>query len=301
MKKTIVLVLAIAILLFSAACASGQVTAETGSDKITALKPPDNFDARLAGDWTCVSAQENGQIRLATLDDGSMILNRSRLDFTFGGSVFGTFFDDSRASSELQPLFEQVSAKDGVLTIPYEMEGLAITIQYDFKDVNKSSQADNNYGNYFAKFDNDQLTLVITGLYKSGPTNQGSIDSTFVFEKIYPVLADSNSFGVAMIGSWSDNMGNTWTFTLGNKEEAKRLPETSFYLVDSNGKRYDGKQISIFGAAQDDPDCTESVSFYFVDTQSSADIVRAKRVSFDGYTLSLELENGSQLILQRLS
>ncbi len=301
MKKTIVLVLTIAILLFSVACTSGQSDVQAGSEAITVLKPPDNFDARLAGDWTCVSAQENGQIRLATRDDGTMILNRSGLGFTFSGSVFGTFFDDSRTSSELQPLYEQVIAKDGVLTIPYTVEGLDITIRYNLQDVKESSQPDNIYGNYFAKYDNDQLKLAINGIYKSSPTDQGSIDSTFVFEKEYPILASENSFGIAMIGSWSDNLGNVWTFAVGNKEEAKRLPDASFYLVDASGKRYEGKEISTIGAVQDDPDCTESVSFYFDDDQSSANIIRAKLISFNGYTLTLEEENGTQLMLKRVS
>ena len=73
MKKTTALILTIVLLLCSVACTSCTVNTKGQSADATPMNPPENFDAKLVGEWIFVSAQENGQLKFTSQEaDGSI-------------------------------------------------------------------------------------------------------------------------------------------------------------------------------------------------------------------------------------
>lgn len=301
MKRTTALILVIVLLLCSTACASWTTNAKGQNGELTFMTPPENFDSKLVGEWIVVSGQERGQLKFVNINGEIKYIN---LGFTYSGGVYGNLIDEIcdsdyfYNSDEFLPV-DQASTENDMIIIPYSIEGLDITMQYSFQDAKQPSNEDDKTGNYFAKYDNDQLTIHIVGEYKSSPTRKDSIDTTVVFEKIYPAYRYVGSFDNAMVGTWIDNLGNTWTFTSDKKKNTPR--EFSFYFIDSNKERYIGSSTSFIPAETNDSDCVERIGFYFEDSQSSADVRNSKVISFDGYTLTLEEENGTQLILKRIS
>ena len=303
MKKTTALILTIVLLLCSVACTSCTVNTKGQSADATPMNPPENFDAKLIGEWIFVSAQENGQLKFTSQEaDGS--IKYIQLGFTYSGGVYGNLVDEIcdsdyfYNSNEFLPA-GQASTENDMLTITHSIEGLDVTMQYSFQDAKQSSNKDDTHANYYAKYDNDQLTIHIAGEYQSSATRVDTIDTTVVFEKVYPVYHYRGSFDNAMIGTWIDNLGNTWTFTVDKKANADR--DYSFYMIDSNKKRYIGSSILFEPAETNDPESVETLTIYFKNDRSSANVDNAKIILFDGYTLSLELEDGPQLILQRVS
>ena len=257
-------------------------------------------DAKLVGAWDCVSMDNKGDSAA-----GITYGYDAELYIMYNGQCYGSLIESLYGLEDdgdwINPLCS-IDVKNGQFTFedisPKGEETLDLKAEYTISNIEKSSASDrDDINKYYRDASDDQLTIHIIGTSKTGPTDIKNIDFTLVYEK--DGFADDEGAGIlwaAMVGEWSDNYDNEWTFM--PRTEVKDLG----FVMKAGGKEYKGQPdeyvaVSI-GAYEIDGKITYLVSFSY-EGDEVGDISRAKVISFSGNELVLEQDNGQQLVFKR--
>lgn len=282
-----------------------------------------SFDERLVGRWYQVYdlTQDNGEIKFSDLFNSIMLFLP---DGRFAGDTIitddGTFFlkpqeietiqtagiSPVKATAEngelnlFQPFVEYWNAISSAANANSDSftEGLNqfsnIRITYEFEDIQEDMEDTfkEHYVNYFKKFDNDKLTLHITGDYQTSPVETQKVDTTLVYEKSYPNFGEDSFARFYLCGNWKDSSGNAWSFTFDEETDY----DLSFSMTDSEGNAHTGDYLRQVYGEGDNPDCQEFIEFYFEDFSTPTYEI----ISFDSNTLSMKnSETGEAFTLTR--
>ncbi len=256
-----------------------------------------DFDKNLAGSWRLISETHNGS--------GKISWGYS-LYFLLDGTIYGDIFcdypdyiesghDPVKATTadgklELFDAWAQYYLDTSVAT-QEEVDAIQLNIDYQLSDIQESSKDASDAPFYYQKYDNDQLTLHITGQNQISPTEIRTIDSTLVYEKRYPIFMD-NYYEPCLYGEWTDNIGNNWTFSY--EKNTNGYYDFVFQMIDTKGIAHTGNLIS-HGWSDKDPECVEKFNFYF--DNFSTDYYRI--VDFDGTSLVLKSDSGDLVLTKK--
>lgn len=257
-------------------------------------------DSKLAGAWSCVSMDNKGDYAF-----GIAYSYDADLYVMYNGQCYGSLIESIYKLDDdgnwLSPACS-IDAKNGEFTfteVSYNgEETLDIKAEYTVNNIEKSSASDRDTVNVFYRdAKDDQLIIRLTGTLKMSPTDVKNIDLTLVYEK--NGFTDSENEGIlwaAMVGEWTDNYGNKWTF----------MPRTEVedlgFTMTSNGTEYKGKSedyvaVSV-GSYEVNGKIEYLMSFYYDDENMSA-IYDAKVISYNGNELCLEQKDGQTLTFKR--
>lgn len=113
------------------------------------------------------------------------------------------------------------------------------------------------------KYDNDKLTIHITGSYRVNPTSIQSIDTTYVYQKYYPNYTNKHFLEPSLNGEWDDNIGNQWSFYYEKDENGKY--SFKFKMTDSKGTEHIGDSCYAAADASETDPRREIMKFFFED------------------------------------
>ena len=289
-------------------------------------------DERLVGEWMTTSVISEGEY-VFDLNDFSFMMGSmgsTPLDITmlYSGGCYGEFFETvydyetaggtGVTSADVFFPCDTVVVGDGTLSFPNAANGardgkLDCTIEYSFQNVDESSHYDDAAVDaLFAAAEDDQLTLVIKGTYAESATKVLTIDTTVVYEKQL-LLGRTKVLTGLLQGSWKDDLGNTWDFSVASHQE-KVDDETResfglvFTLTDTAGKKYnsepfDGSSNAVTIGTYKDPNDENGVitgiDFDFASGQDIDD-VSGILVSCDGDHFVLNTGNGKEMSFTRV-
>jgi len=253
-----------------------------------------DFDTRFEGVWVSTSEEHRGDVNYPLglrmyyiLHDGRFFVNeKDYLHMITSESAMPRI----TTSGSLVDIIDMTLA-----TYPesdrsnINVADLNITVTYEFS---KGAPLDASRANYFAKYDDNELTLNVIGTYQENAVSVKSIDSTFVYTKNYP-WASGPLYQPALEGNWSDNMGNAWTFFY--ESTADTLFDMKCTMTDTTGTIHAANSISGYWD-KDDPECTETTEIRF---EGELGILKYTIVSYDGNTLILNDGGSADLILIR--
>jgi len=288
--------LALALCLFAAGCGKAQ---------------PEAFDERLAGVWRLVEETHNGA-EAFSIAEYLYFLHDGRF-YSEGAGLF-SYWDAREFALELP----RVNASDGETDLIHkalmftqalleastmadvpsiDLSKFPLKTAYTLEDIGASLDGanDGQTANYFAKYDNDKLTLRITGSYGAGNKR---VDSVLVYEREYPIIANAAYFRPALAGDWTDSEGRQWQFYF--EEESEGIDGFRFTMTEGGGAdaadviAYSSADIRAVRAESWDVECIEWIAFRFEGWELSG-----RMVAFDERTLRINDGAGSEWVLTR--
>ncbi len=278
------------------------------SDAPAPAPAAEGFDPALAGKWILVSDTHNGDQEMGLgdfcmLPDGTFFGPRlagisgiPRYEQYLAAGLEAPKASTGNGKLEiLKPLIDSIGELEqvDVQAAADAFSGLEVT--YELADITEGSEG--RYTSYYEHYDNDQLTLHITGSYQANPTTVYTVDSTVVYEKEYPLfdgVIPGEYLYPYLVGDWTDSLGNQWSFGY-NVDTENQSAEFHFEMVDAKGAQHVGEYIYCISSSDDDPEVVETVEFDFEDFKAGAYAL----VSFDSTTLSLRDATGKDFTLTR--
>lgn len=261
------------------------------------------FDPALAGGWKQVSAEHTGEekvdfgLALFFLPDGTVYGNYGNdlPTYDFYLSQGGNTMKTSTQGNKLT-LIQDTNryVLDAGLATQDDLYDLSqVETIYQLSDIQASQTGNDLAPLFFERFDNDLLTIHITGSFQVNPTTFHTIDSTLVYERNYPLyyLNDDYLYPL-LVGNWTDNLGNSWSFFYEENEEEKY--DFKFRMKDSEGKEHIGFTVART-ADLEDPACEERIKFQFEDFST----VFYTITSCDGTTFRMIDEHDEEFTLSR--
>lgn len=258
------------------------------------------FDNSLAGEWRCVSVIQNG-------DENPF--NTTNICFLPNGEFWGIGFQKytDYMDANISPLKaytnnDELYIWDALMTAVLETGAATqeevdqyqdMKVTYFLEDISEpSNEAYMNYASYYKKFPNDKLTIHVTGKYQDSPVTFKKIDTTYIFERKYPVFVDNECLEPNLKGEWEDDMGNHWSFYYEKEDEINY--EFKFKMTDTNGNEHIGDYYIDLYDTDDATECKEVISFKFEDFSTDY----YKFIAYDGERLEFD-DNGASFALTR--
>ncbi|GEM_PF-1678016 len=259
------------------------------------------FDSRLAGEWWFVSNSFDG--------DADVYFSSSFLVFLMNGEFVGMdvteyeeYFDADVAPMKAYTKGNELCMWDsyaetmiamGKATQEEADKFTDMKVTYLLEDVSDSLiPAFEEQKPFFEKYDNDKLTIHITGSYRANPTSIKSIDTTYVYQKYYPNYTNSYFLEPSLNGEWDDNMGNQWSFYYEKDENGKY--SFKFKMTDSEGTEHIGDYCYAVAEASETDPYREIMKFRFEDFSTDTYTI----LSYDGKTFNFD-NNGTSFVLTR--
>lgn len=259
------------------------------------------FDSRLAGEWYVTSVSHDG--------DAEFYTNSSTFYFLATGEFWGinvkSYTDYIEAGVEPMRAYTKgnelcmwesyinTMVKGGGETQEEADKYTDMKVTYLLEDISEPSAlwpGMQDEKDYYEQYDNDKLTIHITGKYQENPMTVRNINSTYVCEKKYPLFAYNDCLKPSLNGEWDDNLGNHWSFYYEKNENG--YYDLNFKMTDSNEKEYLGEYI-IDGRDTEDR-CKETIYFVFKDFSTDKYTI----LSYDGKTFNFD-NNGTSFVLTR--
>lgn len=214
-------------------------------------------DDALAGCWEVVSVEDAGDAQVG-------VQVGQTVGFVFQGYYFGDAFYLPLTDNGV-PEENAFAAQSGVCASDGEICSLDIQdsigrgdfrILYEIGSLSDEEAAlmDSRYRAYYARDGADRLTLHFSGTLDLDLDTSQEFDSTVVLAKRFPVWGSNRMFARAIAGIWSDEYGNTWTFS------SKSSGEISFSMSTASGEQREGRDIRL---TVDEDHGDEWVSFSF--------------------------------------
>lgn len=214
-------------------------------------------DDALAGCWEVVSVEDAGDAQVG-------VQVGQTVGFVFQGYYFGDAFYLPLTDNGV-PEENAFAAQSGVCASDGEICSLDIQdsigrgdfrILYEIGSLSDEEAAlmDSRYRAYYARDGADRLTLHFSGTLDLDLDTSQELDSTVVLAKRFPVWGSNRMFARAIAGIWSDEYGNTWTFS------SKSSGEISFSMSTASGEQREGRDIRL---TVDEDHGDEWVSFSF--------------------------------------
>lgn len=272
---------------------------------VEAPKPVSNngFDQRLRGGWVYIDGSHDGDEVFELGDEIFFLYDGSFYGDELLGSdpadLYSIGFGLPKTKSASGEIDLIAAVLDYLLSLsadlgidPADMPEINLTTTFEVSDAQASQNeyATDSTDNYFAKYDNDLLTIHISGTYEADALTTYSIDTTLVYEKLYP-LGHEDFFEVELIGTWADNRGGTWEFAYG----IAYRQTVGIRMTDSRGNAYESPSM-LTTWSDADPDCVEIVDFRLPGVNSVFEIV-----AYDGITLTLRSDSTTDLVLTRVA
>ena len=163
------------------------------------------------------------------------------------------------------------------------------TIGYDVDDIVMGYNAwdENPTGLSYEDCYPDQFYFVhLTGTFRENPVNTSDVDTWIVYKKQYPLF--NKMIFPALAGTWKDNLGNLWEFSV--KDE-----ELVFKMTDTGGNTYNGNRYLHISADPEKTNFFERIMFEFVEYQTDFYAI----VSFDGQNLELLDQHWNSFVLTK--
>lgn len=233
------------------------------------FRDPDNtqFDTVLVGVWNLVSEEHNGDRKPASPSEQITIHSD------------GTYSDRKTPRSQGYVISTHVNAGwqfhgDGMFENCH--------VEFELSNIYASSipQSDDAFkkmaDNFHYDIPLDRLEFYVTGEVQESPTAIYSINSTFVYERDYHM---ESWLTYRLLGSWSDNFGNTWEFFPDDTSD-----RVGFKMTDANGNVYDGYDIY-------ENDLKNTIQFLF---ERSEDGLKSEA---DTFKYNVDYFNGNKLEL----
>ncbi len=322
MKRIVCFVLPLTIMLALASC-GGQPTesapsqiptqeTETPEPSAQPEAPSESpeaktFDLVLAGRWEQVSKAtvQNGDIsfdmpsHISLLPDGTYFLPiNDELPYTY---YMEQGIEPLRATTEngilhLVDAAYRLSLDSGLASQEEIAKWAQVDITYELSDIKESAIASYRQKEWYEMYDNDLLTLHITGTQVDAedPSLVYTIDTTYVYEKQYSTYAGGmldDYLRPSLVGNWTDNVGNRWTF--GYEKDDTGEYKFAFSAVSAaDGKTYVGKGIQIWQNEKGEEG-------FLMEMEDDTKSPRYQIISCDGAVFHLVDEYGEELILTK--
>ena len=280
---------------------SSVLVPEGSENSSHSAEKQNEFDTNLVGSWLLVSETDNG-------DTGYPL--GTYLSFLYDGRFYGDLlgqYDLLRASGLECPTTTadgtniyliddlQMYVKENQLGELSNLENAVVT--YELSDISSSQRDDagSKTGYFFKKYPNDLLTFHVTGTYNESPVSVLEVDSTLVYQKVYPYYDGDTLYGIlnpTLEGRWTDNYNNIWEFYYDEDGEF------CFTLTDSDGTVYSGNYV-LLRWNENDEKCVETLSFSFDDIATMGSMSDYAINHCDGHVIELTDPDGKELVLTR--
>ncbi len=250
-------------------------------------------DADLVGNWEVISVENNGSAECGAYEDAV-------LGFTFEGTYFGNVFqpEDSMgttyaidpsgsvsADSDGQLLSAQMDASigEGDFTWTYQVG--------DFTDEMLDAVRESER-RFLAAGEKNLLTIHVTGTCKESATAVREVDSTIVLAKKSWNWSDGYLMQDTLPGVWTDNFGNTWTFS------TSKNGVSTFALATADGGEFEDGSAS---CSVENDYSREYLVFSFEDSSviTGKQVVKGYIQSVGYSQIVLEQTDGAQLVFTR--
>ena len=282
---------------------------EPSAQPETPTKSPETeptFDLALAGCWEKVSKAtvQNGDISFDMpsypyfLPDGTYFLPiNDRLPYTYYMEQ-GT--QPLRATTEngmlhlVDRIYQWELETD--LVSQEEIDKMAqVDITYELSDIEECMIASYRDKEWYEMYDNDLLTMHITGTQVDAedPSRVYTIDTTYVYEKQYPTYTGNYYLRPSLVGNWTDNVGNRWSFGH-EKDDAGEYKFTFSAVSAADGKTYVGKRIQTWKSEKGEEG-------FWMEMEDDTKSPRYQILSHDGTVIRMVDEYGEDLALTKQS
>ena len=288
MKTLCIGVLVAAMALSLLACGGGSGS-QGGAGEASLDRPalPTNFDQKLVGSWHIVSSEHLGETEIDLgyyiyfLYDGRFY-GHTLLDYA-NVTLAGQACPQATASNGTTDMLDQYFAFEALTNPRLDPSTIDLQTTYTVENTDVAvSPYTEGYAPYFAKYDNDLLTLHITGTVLSEEGDSYTVDSTLIYEKEYP-LCHPDYLHPSLEGTWQDNKGNVWEFFFKDDPNAGYKDEIKVKMTEPDGTVHEGGKVGVWWM-EDDPDCKEDIRFYFNDERYDSGTI----IEYDGVYLAFE-------------
>lgn len=250
-------------------------------------------DADLVGNWEVISVENNGSAECGAYEDAV-------LGFTFEGTYFGNVFqpDDSLGTTYAIDPSGSVSVDSDGRLVSDQMDASIgegdFTWEYrigDFTDemldaVNAEERK------FLAIGEKNLLTIHVAGTCKESTTAVREVDSTIVLAKKSWNWSDGYLMQDTLPGVWTDNFGNTWTFS------TSKNGVSTFALATADGGEFEDGSAS---CSVENDYSREYLVFSFEDSSviTGKQVIRGYIQSVGYSQIVLEQTDGAQLVFTR--
>lgn len=250
-------------------------------------------DADLVGNWKVISVEDRGSAKCGAYEGGI-------LGFTFEGTYFGNIFQPDghlettyavdptgsvNADSDGQLASAQMDASigEGDFTWAYRMS--------DFTDEMLDTVGEDER-KFLATGEKNLLIIHVTGTCKESATAVREVDSTIVLAKKSWNWSDGYLMQDTLPGVWTDNFGNTWTFS------TSKNGVSTFALATADGGEFEDGSAS---CSVENDYSQEYLVFSFEDSSviTGKQVVKGYIQSVGYSQIVLEQTDGAQLVFTR--